>query len=60
MRRRDFIGRRAQTTLAASTVAAFSSARAEERAVGVNERIRVGWIGCGLRGNHVASANRGI
>jgi predicted dehydrogenase len=60
MRRRDFIGRCAQTTLAASTVAAFPSARADERAVGANERIRVGWIGCGFRGNHVAAAMRTV
>ncbi len=60
MKRRDFIGKCTQTAVAASTIALFPSARANEKMVGANERIRVGWIGCGFRGNHVASAMRTV
>lgn len=56
MKRRDFIGKCAETTLAVSSAAAVPSLRADDRTSGANERIRVGWIGCGFRGSHVASA----
>jgi predicted dehydrogenase len=58
MKRRDFIGRCAKTTIVASTAAILPTAGADDKVVGANERIRVGWIGCGFRGNYVATAMR--
>ncbi len=54
MKRRDFIRKCAQTTVAAAGAAALRRAAAGEKVVGANERIRVGWIGCGGRGTFVA------
>lgn len=51
MKRRDFL----TSCVAASAV---MQAGAAERAAGANERIRIGWIGCGGRGTFVARCFR--
>ena len=53
MRRRDFLN----SCVAASVgwaALAIKPARAADRVAGANDRIRVGWIGCGGRGSFVA------
>lgn len=53
MKRRDFIKSAVQQTTFISTVAASAT-----RIVGANDRVRVGLIGCGGRGLHVAGLMR--
>ncbi len=60
MKRREFIGTCAQSTVATSSVAMLPFARASEKAAGSGERVRVGWIGCGGRGTYVAAAMRRV
>ena len=54
MKRRQFIKRLAQTAAALSATSALSA----DRAPGANDRVRVGLIGCGGRGMHVAGLMR--
>jgi predicted dehydrogenase len=54
MKRRQFIKRLLQTTALAATP--FSVARV----LGANDRVRVGWIGCGGRGRLVAGLMRSV
>lgn len=57
MKRRDFLN--ACTAVSVGWAAsAVGPARASERAVGANQRIRIGWIGCGGRGTFVARCFR--
>jgi len=60
MKRREFLGKCAHTTLAASAAGALQPAPAGAKTVGANETVRVGWIGCGGRGFHVAGAMRQV
>jgi predicted dehydrogenase len=51
--RRTFVG-------SAAAAAMCPSMRADQDVIGVNDRIRVGWIGCGGRGTYVATAMRNV
>jgi len=53
MKRREFLNSCAAIA-SGSAATAIGPARASERAAGANERIRIGWIGCGGRGTFVA------
>lgn len=53
MRRRRFIGQAAKTT-AALSAAALPLRSAPGSVVGANQRVNLGWIGCGGRGRFVA------
>ena len=50
--RRTFVG--------SAAAAMCHSARADQEVVGANDRMRVGWIGCGGRGTLVATAIRNV
>ena len=50
--RRTFVG--------SATAAVCQSVRADQGVVGANERIRLGWIGCGGRGAYLAAAMRNM
>jgi predicted dehydrogenase len=53
MKRRDFLNSCAAAS-AGWAVSTSKPARAAERVAGANDRIRIGWIGCGGRGTFVA------
>ena len=58
MKRREFIVHSLNAGLAVAAGQGARPARGQDRIVGANERIRIGWIGCGARGTFVAEAFR--
>ena len=54
MKRRRFLGTAAKATAALSTAGLATRAAASESILGANDRVTVGWIGCGGRGRFVA------
>jgi predicted dehydrogenase len=59
MQRRQFLKRVAQTSAGASA-AVLTSNRAHAGPLGANDRVRIGWIGCGGRGRFVAGHMRNV
>jgi predicted dehydrogenase len=58
MKRRDFLNRGITAAAAGLAASAVGAAPASQDAAGANQRIRIGWIGCGGRGTNVARCFR--